>query len=579
MKIRNLFFTAALASLAFTACSSDDECTGYNGKDDKYVKFAGSIGEQMTKAAGTEWGSGDAIGVYMKAAGTDLGEASELNVRYTTPGDGVFKAAAQGIELPADGSKVDFVAYYPQQTTITDFKYPINIADQSSLPNIDLLYSNNAVDADKNSTIVQMNFKHMLSQLILNITAGDGITSLNGLSLSIADVITNGSFDLKTGTTTIGTTKATITPAVNVATNATVNAILVPGQDLATTKLTFTLDGRTYVWTPDAQMLEAGKKYTYNIRIALTDLAILNPNATIEDWIEGNTGGDITLKPNEDPAFVVDKPTITFDETTTSSVVKLTAPATEAWTATASETWLTATPASGTGSTDITIATTEENTTGADRTASITITSSSTTKAAGIEPITITVTQKAKAVEPEANLLFPGADFEDWNAFLGSLNSYGLSTKGNYVVENATGGRDGSGALHLNGTPTANDYTFTAVVPNGFKQPSKIIFYIKGTSAKSLSLNVYLTDVAKPVMGTDYKCYNLGAYSDTKPITLEPTSANSYTGAVDTKGEWVKVTLDVSTLTLYSTPGSNMFALKVGSASAYDLLVDDITFE
>ena len=369
MKIRNLFFTAALASLAFTACSSDDECAGYNGKDDKYVKFAGSIGEQMTKAAGTEWGSGDAIGVYMKAAGADLGTASDLNVRYTTTGDGIFTAATQGIELPADGSKVDFVAYYPQQATINDFKYPINVADQTSLPNIDLLYSNNAVNADKNNAVVQMNFKHMLSQLILNVTPGDGVSSLNGLSLNMADVITDGTFDLKSGTTTIGTTKATISPAVNVATGASVNAILVPGQDLATTKLTFTLDGRTYVWTPDAQVLEAGKKYTYNIQVSLTGLTLLSPNATIEDWIEGNTGGDITLTPDENPGFVVDKPTISFDEATTSSVVKLTAPATEAWTATASETWLTATPASGTGSTDITIATTEENTTGADRTA------------------------------------------------------------------------------------------------------------------------------------------------------------------------------------------------------------------
>lgn len=577
MKIRNLFFTAALASLAFTACSSDDECTGYNGKDDKYVKFAGSIGEQMTKAAGTEWGSGDAIGVYMKAAGADLGTASDLNVRYTTTGDGIFTAATQGIELPADGSKVDFVAYYPQQATINDFKYPINVADQTSLPNIDLLYSNNAVNADKNNAVVQMNFKHMLSQLILNVTPGDGVSSLNGLSLNMADVITDGTFDLKSGTTTIGTTKATISPAVNVATGASVNAILVPGQDLATTKLTFTLDGRTYVWTPDAQVLEAGKKYTYNIQLSLTGLTLLSPNATIEDWIEGNTGGDITLTPDENPGFVVDKPTISFDETTTSSIVKLTAPATEAWTATASETWLTATPASGTGSTDITIATTEENTTGADRTASITIASSSTTKAAGIDPITITVTQKAKAVgpEPQANLLFPGSDFEDWSAFLGCLNSYGLSSNG-YASQSVSGGHDAPSALQLKGTPSKNDYTFTATIKESLgKAPSKISFYIKGTSAKSLSLNVYVGTGNS--MGTDYKCFNLGDCNG--PMTLEPTDANSYGGTVNTSGEWVKITLDVSSLTINNGIGNNIFALKVGKDAAYDLLVDDITFE
>ena len=48
---------------------------------------------------------------------------------------------------------------------------------------------------------------------------------------------------------------------------------------------------------------------------------------------------------------------------------------------------------------------------------------------------------------------------------------------------------------------------------------------------------------------------------------------------IDTKGEWVKVTLDVSELTLNSAVGNNLFALKVGNSAAYDLLVDDITFE
>ena len=570
MKIRNLFFTAALASLAFTACSSDDECTGYNGKDDKYVKFAGSIGEQMTKAAGTEWGSGDAIGVYMKAAGADLGTASDLNVRYTTTGDGIFTAATQGIELPADGSKVDFVAYYPQQATINDFKYPINVADQTSLPNIDLLYSNNAVNADKNNAVVQMNFKHMLSQLILNVTPGDGVSSLNGLSLNMADVITDGTFDLKSGTTTIGTTKATISPAVNVATGASVNAILVPGQDLATTKLTFTLDGRTYVWTPDAQVLEAGKKYTYNIQLSLTGLTLLSPNATIEDWIEGNTGGDITLTPDENPGFVVDKPTISFDETTTSSIVKLTAPATEAWTATASETWLTATPASGTGSTDITIATTEENTTGADRTASITIASSSTTKAAGIDPITITVTQKAKTVDPEpqANILFPGADFEDWSAF---ENSLAFAIKDVTIVQ-SNEGRNGSKALHMDFTGgSKNGYAFTVKgADQTVSNPTKIHFYIKGTvgGGKSISMNVY--------NGSAETFFNLGDCSADKTITS--TGTNNYDGTIDTKGQWVKVTLDVSGYS-FSASQEKMFSIKYGKTGVYDLLIDDITVE
>jgi hypothetical protein len=240
-----------------------------------------------------------------------------------------------------------------------------------------------------------------------------------------------------------------------------------------------------------------------------------------------------------------------------------------AWTATTEGTGFTVSPLTGTGNAT-TVTATATAASGASGKIIFTLDGTAVTQE-------VTVSQKTSGGTTGSNL-FPGSDFDDWSAFMASLNNYGLSTKG-YASQSANGGRDGSGALSLNGTtPSSNDYTFTAVVPDGFSAAgkTKIVFYIKGTSSgKSLSLNVYVGP--NNTMGTDYKCYNLGDYSAER--TVLPTGSNSYTGTIDTGGNWMKVTLDISDLTLNSTAGQNLFALKVGSAAVYDLLVDDITLE
>lgn len=572
MKIKNLFFITCLSLCAAYSCSNDDEPTFGSGND-KYVKFTGAIetpsGVLGTRASGTTWAKGDAIGVYMRT-----GENNQaVNVKYTTPGDGLFSAATTGIELPSDGSNVNFIAYYPYQSTITDLMYPINVADQTSLPSIDLLYSNNAQNASKDNASVNLNFKHMLSLLVLNITAGDGVSSLSGVSLAINGITTDGTFNLADGTISLGSTKGTVNPSLTTdATTATVNAILLPGQDLSTSKLAFSLNGKVYEWTPSSQNFGSGKKYTYSVQLSTTGVAVLNPNATIEDWTEGNIGGNsVVLTPNEDAAFTADKSALSLEAAAVTSSVNLTAGDSQAWTAAVdanAASWLTISTANGTGSTALTLSATE-NTTTETRTATVTITASNNSE---LSPITITVTQKGKTSTEEPTdqkLLFTGSDFEDWAALVAGLNSYGLK---DYATQSSGNGRSGSAAMLISGTPTANDYVFTAKVPTtGFSStPSKVVFYVKGTAAKSLSLNVYLSD-------GKYKPFNLGDCS--ADITLDAVTTNSYTGIINTASQWVKVVLNLTDLDVATAADANIFALKVGKDAAYDLYIDDITFE
>ena len=164
--------------------------------------------------------------------------------------------------------------------------------------------------------------------------------------------------------------------------------------------------------------------------------------------------------------------------------------------------------------------------------------------------------------------LFLGADFEDFAAFTGTLNNFGLQS---YATAAAGAGRNGSTALHIKGTPAKNDYLFTAMNNAGkdFSGKTKISFYIKGTAAgKSISCNVYTG-------GRNYKAFNVGDVNNAD-VNVSVAANNQYAGTI-TADDWVKVTLDITGLTLPTS--GDLFAFKVGKEVAWDLYVDDITIE
>ena len=165
-------------------------------------------------------------------------------------------------------------------------------------------------------------------------------------------------------------------------------------------------------------------------------------------------------------------------------------------------------------------------------------------------------------------LLFPGANFEDFAAFTGTLNKFGLK---DYATAATGAGRNGSTALHIKGAPTGNDYVFTAMNNAGkdFSGKTKISFYIKGTAAgKSISCNVYTG-------GRNYKAFNIGDVNNAD-VNVSVAANNQYAGTI-TADDWVKVTLDITGLTLPTS--GDLFAFKGGKEVAWDLYVDDITIE
>ena len=174
---------------------------------------------------------------------------------------------------------------------------------------------------------------------------------------------------------------------------------------------------------------------------------------------------------------------------------------------------------------------------------------------------------------------FNGSDFETWSDFTNSITSFGIKS---YATQGLTKGYNGTSSLNITGNPTGNDYVFT-VKPTAASYPSSIgsiTFWVKGTSGKSLSFNVYMAN------GTNYNVFNLKDF--TTSATITPTAiqtsgnvgngSNDYIGVIDTGGAWQKVTLDMSTITSVNVADNtkNFFALKVGKDVSYSLDIDDV---
>jgi len=166
-----------------------------------------------------------------------------------------------------------------------------------------------------------------------------------------------------------------------------------------------------------------------------------------------------------------------------------------------------------------------------------------------------------------SNLLFPGADFEDFDAFTATLNNFGLK---NYATQ--ANDPDQGKVLHINGTPQKNDYIFTVQnVEVKAANPMKITFKLKGECAgKSISINVY------DKSGT-YAKYNLGDI--TTDATIGVADSNQYGGSINTNGKWITITLDLTGVEVNTSGSGSLFALKVGKEVAWDVMVDDFKIE
>lgn len=171
-------------------------------------------------------------------------------------------------------------------------------------------------------------------------------------------------------------------------------------------------------------------------------------------------------------------------------------------------------------------------------------------------------------------LLFPGADCESETDLRAALGKQGLRSYA--VLSRDHAYPDRGQVLSVVKRLSGNDYllSFKGAIPSGARS---LTFLLRGTgSARSLSVNVYSDQVGANGQQS-YVCYNLGEVSShDKVLRAEPQ--NLYKGTIDTRGQWITVTLDLTAVNLNTDPAREMLAIKLGGASDVALMLDDFRF-
>lgn len=285
---RNVFW-AVMLLFALNSCTKDVQESSESGKQ-QFVRFTSVVESAYTRAAGSSWSPSDAIGVYMKKNGADLSVGSIVNngdnVEYFTEnGDGNFLPMSDYLSFPNDGSKVDFIAYYPYQETINNFIYPVDVMNQAAPEAIDLLYADKLEGITERTNALNLSFSHQLSRLVLHIKSIDG-SSLDGLTVSISGVKTQADFMLTSGILNIDDNSKGIVDMHMIKGNGLMaEAILLPEGELSNVKLIFKQAGKTHEQALDAVKFEKGRVYTYTVNFK-NGQSHVDPEAKYAKWRE-----------------------------------------------------------------------------------------------------------------------------------------------------------------------------------------------------------------------------------------------------------------------------------------------------
>ena len=274
----------AAAALTLTACSNDDE--NLNGGPVAAQVTAG-IGRVQTRASGTTWDSGDAIGIST----TSQSQTSYVNMKYTTGGDGNFTHAAElggeasGIFFQDADETVTFCAYYPYDEDSNEGSRPgeegiitdVTTTDQTRQSTFDFLFATGAT-ASKSQPTVSFNntvkentsFTHRMSRLVLNFIAGPDVNLADLSKYTLSGLSMTGSFDTATGTAYATGAASDLTMD---ATGITSSSLILFPQTVTEATLKVVLGGQNYTAAltfPKAnavQGLESGYSYIYNVTI------------------------------------------------------------------------------------------------------------------------------------------------------------------------------------------------------------------------------------------------------------------------------------------------------------------------
>ena len=277
MTKKNIIYIAAAAML-LTACSSDEPGTLSHPAS---ASFTAQIGNTATRAAGTQWGAGDAIGI----SGVS-GTKTYTNLPFVTAsGDGRFAPTGDAIFYQTT-EPVTFTAYYPYNADGGVIEG--STSDQTAQPSFDFLWAQASGSYD--SPAVNFNFDHKMSLITLSFVNGNDV-NLSSLTYTVDGLAAEGTFDTATGEAAATGSAATLTAPVTADHKSLL--ILFP-QTAESVTLTANVEGQQYVCGLSLTELKSGYRYSYTINVKKSGLSVTG--CTINPWLDGGiSDSDVTM--------------------------------------------------------------------------------------------------------------------------------------------------------------------------------------------------------------------------------------------------------------------------------------------
>ena len=292
---KNMIF-AAIAALALTACSNDDEI---KVGGDNAILLTSSLDVAETRAATniqtSAFDAGETVDVYITENEPGTNETHyNQPILATTKTGGALDLQDGPYYYPTSGNGVNIYALYPA-TAATGELFTIK-EDQSADDNYkasDLMYgkpTTNPVSPSANAVNIQ--FSHLLSKVTINLIAGANVTSLDGAKVELLGVKPSTTLTADINGYSITAASGDATPITVMTATETVtsgSAIIVP-QTLPEMFLQVTLDGATLTGKLNSgvPVLTAGNAYTYNITVNMRGGA-LEIEGSITPWDDGGT--------------------------------------------------------------------------------------------------------------------------------------------------------------------------------------------------------------------------------------------------------------------------------------------------
>ena len=285
---------ASMAALIMSSCSSNEFDFGGSDAGSK-LQVSASIHELQTRAHDTSWDANDAIGVSDADNNT--------NVKYvTTSGDGVF-TSDNVIYLLGDENH-SFTAYYPYNESVSAENKIITFDEPA-----DYMYG--TASATRQNPNASFTFTHKMSELSFTVTdatstnsssakawtradgddtTGSGSTTASS-TITLHDVVLNGTFDTSNGTVNAGDKKGDLTISF---TPGKKSSFILPPQSFEgeNVKISVNYNGKTYGGTLSLDKTTEGNDIQYGLTInkenQQTALAI--SSKTITGWTPVDKG-------------------------------------------------------------------------------------------------------------------------------------------------------------------------------------------------------------------------------------------------------------------------------------------------